>query len=58
MSQKSIEFFAIQDTYQLETRIPSKSVVNRMQNLQLTRLWQLRLPMLAFHLEQKLTSNE
>jgi hypothetical protein len=58
MSQKSIEFFAIHDTYQLETRIPSKYVVNRMQNLQLTRLWQLRLPMLAFHLEQKLTSNE
>jgi hypothetical protein len=58
MSQKSIEFFAIHDAYQLETRIPSKSVVNRMQNLQLTRLWQLRLPMLAFHLEQKLTSNE
>jgi hypothetical protein len=58
MSQNLIEFFAIHNTNQHETRKPSKSVVNRMQNLQLTRLWQLRLPMLAFHLEQKLTSNE
>jgi hypothetical protein len=58
MSKKLIEFFAIHNTYQHETRKPSKSVVNQMHNLQLTRLWQLRLPMLVFHLEQKLTSNE